>query len=1279
MYLKRLSLSGFKTFADDTSLEFGQGVTAIVGPNGSGKSNVVDGILWALGERSAKALRGTNATDVIFNGSMSRKQMGMAEVSLFFDNEDGALPLDYKEVQVTRRVFRNGDTQYSLNKTNCRLKDVVDLFLDTGIGPDSFSIVSQSEIDSILSARPEDRRGLIEGAAGVQKYRARRTETRRKLDKVEADLTRVADIVHELDGQLLPLAQQAELAREHGNYVARLRELQLAILARDYDTRVKRLTGLQESQAANSEAVAKSTAEIERLEFEEAELELQMRAMEEQMDSLQTETTDVVTRLKSVEGTIAVARERRRALTEQQELQAQEIGLLRARIANITESIAGQRKELEETQRASSGLSSEAAEAEAKLGAANARLSEATRELQAAQGRVIELMRASQSRREAAAGGRAESAALEHRLADLERLATSLKEERAAVETAQAQARATLEESKAKLQAGAAAIEAARAGVSAAQQALNEAQNKQNTAREGRSALQSRLRVLRELEESLEGVQGGARAVMQAVKRGQLEDVYTLVADAIRAPQRAEQAIEVALGAGVHNLICEHDREAKQAINWLKQNRAGRSTFLPLQNLRPSGLSDRTRQLMREPGVLGIASELVDYSPQHRNAIEYLLGRVVIVEDLDTAVSLARRCDNGARLVTLEGELVLPAGAITGGQGKQQAAGLLARKRELDEQEARVDELERQLSELEGARLEAQGGVEAANQRVRAVQDEVNEIRSQVARQEREVEHGDREIRRVSNHLQGTEGQISSTRHGSETKSQKLATLEQEAAELEAQAHEIDAAVAAAQEVVTQRQQEREEISASVADVRAGYSASQERLSAMRRAIAEAERQIKDFEQQVVQRQAGIERAAGEDANIVAAEAEHVSNLAQLQKRREELEEAFTQWRAGRQEGLAKLEESGKELRQLRTTQHTAAEELHRVEVRLASTETEMQEMERRFLEEFELSVEDALPHRDDIEQKQIAQEEIEVLKDKLSQMGNVNTGAIEQHEQVKERLEFLTGQKADLEESQAQLEEIIAEIDGRTRERFLETFEAVRTNFDELFKRIFDGGSTHLSLTDPENLLETGIALRVQPPGKGAQDISLLSGGERALTALSFMLALLRVHPSPFVVLDEVDAPLDQSNVGRFAQLLREFTDKTQFIVITHNNGTMQAADVLYGVTMQAQGVSKLVSVRLVNSDGTESDVDNAPPASPDENGSTNNGPHAEAETEAESETAAEVKAEGEAVVTSETPVEADGQHKEVVVSEVASTLAPMPAAATDTEPEPEAAQALN
>lgn len=1184
MHLKRLNLTGFKTFADNTTLEFGPGVTAIVGPNGSGKSNLVDAILWALGERSNKALRGHASTDVIFNGSASRKPTNLAEVSLFFDNEDGALPLEYKEVQVTRRIFRDGEAGYAINKTNCRLRDVVDLFLDTGVGPDSYSIISQSEIDAILSAKPEDRRGLLEGAAGVQKYHARRQETRRKLDRVDSDLLRVFDITSELESQVEPLARQAELAREFHNYVARLRLLQLAVLARDYETRLKRMQGLHEAKEQNTLAVHDGQRGIGDLESGEAALEAKLRQLESTVDALQSEMTDVVSRLKATEGQIAVARERRRALSETQEFQAQEIGLMRARIVAAQEGMAGQKSELEQALRDSASLSDDAAQAEAKLGAANARLSEATRELQARQAKVIELMRASQSRREAAAGGRAQAEALQNRLNDLSRLAESLAHEVEQISQAQDKAKTELEAARQRSQT-------LQNGVGEKRQAWTDSQAAQgkvgeilNAAREKRSALNSRLGALRELEENLEGVQGGARSVLAAVKRGQLEDRYTLVADAMRAPKELETAIEVALGAGVHNLICEHDADAKTAISWLKKNQAGRATFLPLPNLRPSGINERTRQLLRAPGVRGVASELVSCDRAHQTAIDYLLGRVIVVDSLDVAVELAKKCDGGARLVTLDGDLVLPAGAITGGQGKQKASGLLARKRELDEGEAQIAALDGELEALQSAVRESQSVVQKAQDAWRAAQEEANEARSAIARQEREVEHLEREARRVGHNSNATRQHIEDAKNALTQKTTQQSAAEQSAADFDAQAATLDEAVAQSQSVVTLRQNEREEITSSVSDVRARHSATQERLSAMRRAIGELERQVRDFEGQIRAKQAGIERAAGEDAQIIGAEAELVARLAQFQQRREELEKASASAREERQGSLQKLEATGATLRQTRSKLHEAEEELHRVEVRIAQTEAEMSEMQRRFSEEFEVSLEDAMTHRDAIEQKQLALDEIEVLKDKISALGNVNTGAIEQHEQVKERLEFLLTQRADLESSKAQLEEIIADIDARTRDRFMATFTAVQREFDVLFQRVFDGGSTQLTLTDPDNLLETGIDLRVQPPGKGAQDISLLSGGERALTALSFMLALLRVHPSPFVVLDEVDAPLDQSNVGRFSELLREFTDQTQFIVITHNNGTMQSADVLYGVTMQQQGVSTLMSVRLVD-----------------------------------------------------------------------------------------------
>ncbi len=1195
MHLKKLHLLGFKSFADETTLEFGPGITAVVGPNGSGKSNIVDAMLWALGERSAKALRGSNATDVIFNGSGGRKPTGLCEVSLFFDNVGGELPIHFEEVQVTRRLFRDGGGEYALGGSKCRLRDITDLFLDTGIGPDAGCIISQGEIDAILSAKPEDRRGLIEGAAGVQKYHARRTETRRRVEKVVIDLIRVGDITFELAAQLEPLAGQAELAREYGNLVARLKELQLAVLARDYQSRVERLATYRENLALATEKVRHNRIEIERLERLESITSRQLRDLETRVETMSRELTDAVSRFKGAEGELAVAKERRRALTESQEWQAREIGHLRARIAATNEQIEATKAELLSAQNENSGLNQAAAEAENKLGNANARLSEAARELQSVQSGVIEAMRAGQKRRETLAGGKAEIAGLENRLSDLERLRGDGQSERETLQELHDEAAVLLADLKAKF-ADDSALQNARKQVENARQNVQNALGNQNQLRENRARVQSRAGALRELEESLEGFQGGTRAVLQAVQKGGLRDDYTPIADAIRAPADLELAIEVALGGNLNNLICANNERAKIGIEWLKNNRAGRATFLPLGSMRPSYLSDRTLDITNDRAVVGLANELIECKKEHEPAIDHLLSRFIVVETLDDAIRLARKCESGARLVSLEGEVVLPAGAITGGQGRQKASGLLARKRELDEIEAKIGEIEKDI-EKSGAQIEgAKNEVAAGDLALKTALEAHNELRNQIARQERELETATRDLGKNKTQFEAVESQIRLSKAGLEAKIATSGDADKLASDDEARAAALELAAEGARAVAAQRQAEKDAIAGEVASVRAQFGATLERLNAMRRALAELENAARDGQLQIRAKENQIERAAGEDAQIVGRESTLVANLEEHGARRADLEASLETARTERGLALEKLGGATTKLKSAREQLHGAEDEAHRLEVRIASTEAEMLDMERRFREEFELEpaqvLADLRAEAGDFDtfNRRHALEEIEELTGKIGGLGGVNIGAVAQFEAVKERLDFLTEQKTDLEGAKAELDAIIAEIDATMREQFMRTFSALVQEFEATFTSVFGGGRTHLTLTDPENLLETGIDLRVQMPGKAAQDISLLSGGERALTALSFLMAILRVRPAPFVILDEVDAPLDQSNVGRFTDLLRQFTDQTQFIVITHNNGTMQAADVLYGVTQQEAGISTLMSVRLADETEMES-----------------------------------------------------------------------------------------
>jgi len=1207
MQLSRLHLSGFKSFADETTLEFGAGITAVVGPNGSGKSNIVDALLWCLGERSNKALRGQNATDVIFSGTQTRRATGRAEVNLFFNNESGVLPIGFKEVQVSRTLLRDGQGEYGLCGSKCRLRDVLDLFLDTGVGPDAGCIISQGEIDAILSAKPEDRRGLVEGAAGIQKYHARRSEARRRMEKVEADVTRVSDILAELESQLLPLEAQAALAQQYEALAARLRQLQLSVLWRDFQTRTARLGELRERQAVGAENVGHGRREIAELERLEVASGQKLRELEREVESLASDLTRLVGEQKGAEGALAVARERGRALGELREFAAREVAAMRTRLETSRVGADKARAELDEATRESATLWQSAALAEGKLGAATQQLSLSARDLGALQAQVLETLRASQAKRESAAADRARAENGRTRLGELEHLLASGIGELETAQAVESGAQAGIETCHAVLQTSQIEAENQRIAWQAAQAAAKNASDELAKLREARSSSASRSRALRELEQNLEGFQGGTRAILESMKRGELPSDYLPVADAIRAQARYESAIETALGGNVNNLICPDESSAKRGVEFLRSRRAGRATFLPLSILEASFLGEKTQRVLGEKGVLGLASELVDCKAGHDVAVGYLLNRFLVVETLDDALRLAKRCESGARLVSLEGELVLPAGAITGGAGKQKAGGLLARKRELDEAAALFHTLDEEIKRQTGVCDTKAKEVGTSLEAWRAAQNEESDNRSRLARAEREWEAQARESRRLKSQIEAIENQRRALEEQLNARALGDARLEQDARTLEERARELDARVSAAQLVVAEKTTAREAVRDEVSGVRAAFARTQERLNAMRRGLAELERGARELESQIAAKDTQIERARAEGDELGSGEGELLQRLETSGARRAELERRLHEARTARGAALEVLDRCAGELKTSREKLHTQEDELHRVEVRLASTEAEMHDIERRLRDEFSLALEEPDARNQSPEEspdkaeplaqlilasgtlslasdaeRRAALEEIAQLSAQIGDLGQINIGAVAQYASVKERLDFLSGQRSDLETARGELDAIIFEIDGRMREQFVETFRAIEEAFEEIFQKVMGGGTTRLALTQPKNLLETGIDLRVQLPGKAAQDIGLLSGGERALTALSFMMAILKVRPSPFVVLDEVDAPLDQSNVGRFIDLLREFTPTTQFIVITHNNGTMQAADVLYGVTQQEAGVSTLMSVRL-------------------------------------------------------------------------------------------------
>lgn len=1165
MILKSLSILGFKSFADRVRLEFGEGITAIVGPNGSGKSNIADAIQWVLGEQNVRALRAENSTEVIFAGSAGRKPLGMAEVSLTVDNSAGLLPIDFAEVTVTRRLYRSGESEYLINKTPCRLKDIVELFMDTGLGRATYAILTQNEVDIVLSAKPEDRRALFEEAAGIQKYRHRKREALRKLENTEANLTRVYDILIELEAQREPLRQQAEAATRYHQLVNRLREIEVSALwAQVRDSELAREQTLQEQQNLHRQLL--------HLNAQMAECE----SLSKQLGSRIAEVESDIDTLRALQQASLTAYERaesRRALIEQRLQSARDnLARLQEEIAENDQRLDEVHQQAEKWQERRLELQQRIEQAEHERETARERLQVAEHALQLAQQHYVQ-------RTQQVAQARAHLESLRLRRAEVEQAIETLHKRIADTER-------SLQESQERYRVVQAQHEKAVAGAeiavrevqrleSALQQAQVEVQREQQNlearAREN-ARLSARLQALLESESAQEGLFGGVRAVLEAVAQGHLMGTYLLVADALQPLEPYVTAIEVALGASAQDLITATEEEARRAIEWLKRHARGRATFLPLRLLRPSPAPPALQECIAQGLAIGFASDLVQCAPELKSVAQYLLGRVLVAPDFDSAVQIVQKYHGWSKVVTVEGELFLPGGAITGGRMPGRATGIVSRKAE----RGRV-ERELRAGEEEESRLRT--ALQQAIQAYEAVQQEWREARKrQEEAQQRAVQAGSL--------LQTAEQEHTLLQ-------QQWDSLQTEHTELVNRLYELDNAILemerslpaepgqmlSPQEVSRYREQ-RDSAAARLqeAEVLLGRLTEQERaLEHERESLAQIQR---DLHQQKQNRQARMAELQAQIDRDEQALQETLRELERIALQRQQIEQDFSAQRDLRQSLLQQNLENSRKLMELTQQQQTLAQRAHELELSLARIEMQRTQAVARLWEEYEIDVSRDLPP-DLSEPTPETASEIQRLRREIRQMGNVNTGAADEYQRLTERYEFLAKQRADLESAREDLLQAIHEIDANTRDLFLQTFRAVQEAFQEVFVRLFGGGKAELELTQPNNLLETGVEIIVQPPGKRRQNLSLLSGGERALVAIALMFAFLQVKPSPFLVLDEVDAALDGANVEKFAQLLREYARHSQVLIITHNPVTMECADVWYGVTMQEQGVSRVISYR--------------------------------------------------------------------------------------------------
>ncbi len=1193
MRLKSLSLFGFKSFANKTELIFAPGITAIVGPNGSGKSNILDAIVWVLGERSTKALRSPKAADLLFAGNGRVKPASIAEVSLTLEldepleGSDGSQspvvrPYEFlSEIVITRRLKRTGESQFAINRVPCRLRDVQDLLLELGLSADSYAFVGQAEIDRLVFLSPQERRELIEQVAGVHRFQLRREDALANLERTEKNLTRIRDLVAELLRQRDALSGEVEKARKYEQLLKRQRELNIALLGWEHQVRLRRVERLKEELEALRQAVAETDEQIAATNAERSEVETALARMEEGLQQLQTSAAQALEEAKGLENELSLCQERQKHLTQRQNQIAQQKTYIAERSKRLNSELAEAQKQLDALQHQKSLFEEQEAQMQEALMRAQETVAELEQTVKQARDEHFEVERSLAETRS--------------QLASYEPLIQSLRSRRAEVEREKANVRellSQLEQEWEKLasQHQTVATDELDKTVRQLQQQIGEKREKAINlrqqlvqAREQLAAMKARLAALEEMEMSMAGIPQGARAILMAVRDGRLQGEFHLLAHLIRVPEGLEIAYESALGAAANYLVAPTFAEVQSAIEFLKATNSGRATFIALDFLAELGYGEeRELAQVEAEGVIGWASELVQVTDERfAAAVRHALRNTLLVEDLETARKLAPKL-KGVRFVTRTGEVVAPTGTISGGATVQGAGSLFLRQREREELSSRVRVLETHARELEAQLKSAESEIEILqNELASAVQkreeqrrvserlsEEVRRITAERERRQKELERLDAEAIRLQREIEGLQ-------HEAETLQQRIAQLEREREN--AQQTLADAQTKLA-EAIKQREavnQQWQQFRLVAAQWQTQFENLQRRVLELTEALDELYRQEASLNDE--------ERAIENELHELTERLPNIERqLEECRRRREQLEAALSNWHEERKKLMQRRDEIEQKLANLSAQKTAQTEEVHRCEVRLTQAEAERAEIERRLIEEYQVAVEDAHAAAQRLEQKQIALDELERVRQEMAALGEVRLSVLDEYERLNERINFLQTQIADLESARNELLSGLEALERQFRERFKEVLERVSETFNEMVQRFWQGGEGRLILTEGQTLAESGVEVKVKLLGKAEQDLLSLSGGEKAIVGLCFLFALLKINPAPFVLLDEVDAPLDDANTDRFVSLLREFSDRTQFIVITHNPITVQAADHLYGVTMEEEGVSKVLSLSL-------------------------------------------------------------------------------------------------
>ena len=1183
MHINQIKISGFKSFAEDVELVLEPGVTTIVGPNGCGKSNVSDAIRWVLGQQSPRALRCTNMQDLLFNGGSNFKPAHRAQASLHFTNVEGKLALESPEIAVRRQLTRSGESEYFINDTSCLLRDITELFMDTGIGVDAYSVMEQSKIDLILNTRPEERRFLFDEVAGITKYKHRKKVAIKKLEETEQNLVRINDVIHELQRETESLKRQAEQAERYQHLHGQLKDLELDLNRREHDRFAKELTQTQLSLDELMLAVTEANEQIDSTEQQIEDATARRAELDNLIRTGQGVVNQFASEIEQTERQIALYKERQLNIQQQRQRALQAIESLEKQLSEL-EGQKGEREQehrqvdvslqLEESRltarrRVLTELTTRVTEAEGSVEATQEKLLETTNQVS-----QLETQLASLNNK------------LEYSAANLDRitkrsntLGTELESEKASYTKAQRREQ-QLNADLIRLDTD---RQKAEEEIQRHQAALRKLESEMRGMQDSLGMSVSRLKSLKELQAAHEGYYTGVRAILKVreMEPARFGGICGVIAELIRTEPDYELAIEVALGSAIQNVVTETAEDAQSGIEFLKQTKAGRVTFLPLDILRTRPF--RGGDLLAEAGVIGLASELLDYDPKYEVAVQQLLGSTVVVEDLDTAIKLTRRFRHNARLVTLEGELINTSGAVTGGHNSNSTSGLLSRSRELEDLQERINQVTTQLNEKDARSKKLAGKLAQLQQTRQTLITQEQTHRIEYASLSKVLEQGQRQISQLEGQLNDVEQEGASLHQETEQAKADQDALQSELEDASKTRHTLQRRIERLSEQIRSEKNKRDEIVESCQELEVALAGKREKLQSLSSELLNLQKNQAQIRDGITEHQSVIDSDDQTRQELSAQIDEVQRKFLQIEQEKFEAEENVRQLEEEHVGLIEQIAEAQKLMRRARREFEKHNRLRHHLEVTTTQLQMQLKAIAARILDKYQITIDQIEIEENPVDDLELMGQ-IDTLKAEIEGLGSVNLVAIEEYEEHKKREDFLVAQREDLEKSIESVNQAIQKINQTSREAFLGAFEQIRINFQEVFEELFGGGETELRLTDASDVLDSGIDIIACPPGKRPQSITQLSGGERSLVAIALLFAVFKIKPSPFCVLDEVDAALDEANVLRFANLIRKYAQQTQFIIITHNKRTMEIADVMYGVTMEQAGLSKVVSAKFGN-----------------------------------------------------------------------------------------------